>query len=243
MLRSLTTDLGSKLDTDLKYITTQTQLVTQLLWFCWVSAAMEQLQQQIVEQHLLAAAQQMEDQIDSEMHQLQKLDEDDMESLRQQRIQQMKKAALKKKEWLTKGHGEYNEIATEKEFFAEMKGEERMVCHFYRDNWPCKASCMLLPWWPACPDLMAANDLCETSFIACWLQLLLLSCSPSRCLLQVIDKHLQILAKKHVETKFIKVWQHLHIAQRPIGSCKPPGTLLHCKLQQRCRFMQRRAHS
>ena len=101
---------------------------------------MEQLQQQIVEQHLLAAAQQMEDQIDSEMHQLQKLDEDDMESLRQQRILQMKKAAQKKKEWLTKGHGEYNEIATEKEFFAEMKGEERMICHFYRDNWPCKVS-------------------------------------------------------------------------------------------------------
>ena len=99
---------------------------------------MEQLQQQIVEQHLLAAAQKVEDQLDNEMHQLQKLDEDDMESLRQQRLQQMKKAALKKKEWLSKGHGEYNEIATEKEFFAEMKGEERMICHFYRENWPCK---------------------------------------------------------------------------------------------------------
>lgn len=99
---------------------------------------MEQLQQQIVEQHLLATAQKVEDQLDNEMHQLQKLDEDDMESLRQQRLQQMKKAALKKQEWLRKGHGEYNEIASEKEFFAEMKGEERMICHFYRENWPCK---------------------------------------------------------------------------------------------------------
>lgn len=99
---------------------------------------MEQLQQQIVEQHLLATAQRVEDQLDNEMHQLQKLDEDDMESLRQQRLQQMKKAAIKKKEWLRKGHGEYNEIASEKEFFAEMKGEERMICHFYRENWPCK---------------------------------------------------------------------------------------------------------
>ena len=99
---------------------------------------MEQLHQQIVEQHLLATAQKVEDQLDNEMHQLQKLDEDDMESLRQQRLQQMKKAALKKKEWLRKGHGEYNEIASEKEFFAEMKGEERMICHFYRENWPCK---------------------------------------------------------------------------------------------------------
>lgn len=99
---------------------------------------MQQLQQQIVEQHLLAAAQKVEDQLDNEMHQLQRLEEDDMESLRQQRLQQMKKAAVKKKEWLSKGHGEYNEIATEKEFFAEMKGEERMICHFYRENWPCK---------------------------------------------------------------------------------------------------------
>lgn len=83
---------------------------------------MEQLQQQIVEHHLLAAAQKVEDQLDNEMHQLQKLEEDDMESLRQQRLQQMKKAALKKKEWLSKGHGEYNEIASEKEFFCRNEG-------------------------------------------------------------------------------------------------------------------------
>lgn len=112
---------------------------------------MEQLQQQIVEHHLLAAAQKVEDQLDNEMHQLQKLEEDDMESLRQQRLQQMKKAALKKKEWLSKGHGEYNEIATEKEFFAEMKGEERMICHFYRENWPCKVHRSKSSW----PALLA----------------------------------------------------------------------------------------
>lgn len=118
---------------------------------------MEQLQQQIVEQHLLAAAQKVEDQLDNEMHQLQKLDEDDMESLRQQRLQQMKKAALKKKEWLSKGHGEYNEIATEKEFFAEMKGEERMICHFYRENWPCKVL-MSMP---------SGRSLCCLSSLSC----------------------------------------------------------------------------
>ena len=47
----------------------------------------------------------------------------------------------------------------EKEFFNEMKKEEGMVCHFYRNNWPC----------------------------------------------QVMDKHLGLLAAKHVETKFVKV--------------------------------------
>ena len=43
-------------------------------------------------------------------------------------------------EWLKRGHGSYREIFGEKDFFAEMKGEERMVCHFFRDNWPCKVS-------------------------------------------------------------------------------------------------------
>ena len=38
------------------------------------------------------------------------------------------------------GTGSTGEIQGEKEFFAEMKGEERMVCHFYRSNWPCKVS-------------------------------------------------------------------------------------------------------
>lgn len=151
---------------------------------------MEQLQQQIVEQHLLAAAQKVEDQLDNEMHQLQRLDEDDMESLRQQRIQQMKKAALKKKEWLTKGHGEYNEIATEKEFFAEMKGEERMVCHFYRENWPCKVV------QPQCTH--CAQEFCYAA-----------APISTHILLQVMDKHMQILSKQHVETKFIKVWAEL----------------------------------
>ena len=43
----------------------------------------------------------------------------------------------KKQEWLTKGHGELREI-TEKDFFAEMKGVDRMVCHFYRSSVPCQ---------------------------------------------------------------------------------------------------------
>jgi hypothetical protein len=67
--------------------------------------------------------------------------------------------AKKKDEWLMKGHGELQDLQTEKDFFSAMKGEEKMVVHFYRDNWPCK----------------------------------------------VMDKHLRILAKKHLETKFCQV--------------------------------------
>ncbi|KAL0412603.1 UNVERIFIED_CONTAM: Thioredoxin domain-containing protein 9 [Sesamum radiatum] len=54
---------------------------------------------------------------------------------------------------------EYSEIPYEKEFFSVVKASERVVCHFYRENWPCK----------------------------------------------VMDKHLSILAKQHIETRFVKI--------------------------------------
>lgn len=53
-------------------------------------------------------------------------------------LQQLKKQKEKKEQWKRQGHGEYHELQHEKEFFETMKGEESMVCHFYRNNWPCK---------------------------------------------------------------------------------------------------------
>lgn len=54
------------------------------------------------------------------------------------RAQHIKRAAARKQQWLAAGHGEYREAATEMDWFAEVRGEERAVCHFYRDSWPCK---------------------------------------------------------------------------------------------------------
>eukprot|EP00798_Chlamydomonas_sp_ICE-L_P027592 gene27592-7228_t len=116
-------------------------------------------QQLVVEQAVAMVASQMERQLEEEMNRLDNLGESDLATIRKQRVLAMKKRQEKTKEWLARGHGEYNEIATEKEFFNEMKGEERMICHFYRENWPCK----------------------------------------------VMDKHLSLLAPKHVETKIIKI--------------------------------------
>merc|ERR1712071_256449 len=65
-----------------------------------------------------------------------------------------------KQEWLSKGHGEYTEIPSEKDFFSEVKDSKNVVCHFYRE-------------------------------------------STFRC--KIVDKHLNILATKHLETKFIKL--------------------------------------
>jgi thioredoxin-like negative regulator of GroEL len=72
----------------------------------------------------------------------------------------MKKHQEKKADWKLQGHGEYQEIPEEKEFFPVTKNSENCVIHFYR----------------------------EETF---------------RC--KIVDKHLNILAKKHIETKFCKI--------------------------------------
>ena len=100
--------------------------------------------QQAIEQSVVAAAQQVESQLDQQIADLDKLDSEDIETLRQKRVLQLKLLAKKKQEWLSRGHGEVSEILYEKDFFKEMKGEDRMICHFYRENWPCKV-------WPLFP--------------------------------------------------------------------------------------------
>ncbi|CAO2187652.1 unnamed protein product [Urochloa humidicola] len=119
---------------------------------------MDEVVSQILEKQVLSAAKAVEEKLDEEIAALDRLDPDDIEALRERRIQQMRRAAERRAKWRAMGHGEYTEVP-EKEFFAAAKASERLVCHFYRDNWPCK----------------------------------------------VLDKHLSILAKQHVETRFIKV--------------------------------------
>ncbi len=95
-------------------------------------------QQAIVEHALASVARHLEQQVDQELNKLDNLNDDDIEGIRQKRMADMKKRQEKMKDWVAKGHGEYREIFSEQEFFKEMKGEERMVCHFFRENWPCK---------------------------------------------------------------------------------------------------------
>lgn len=102
----------------------------------------------------------VEEQVDAELSKLNELEEDDFERLKEKRLEALKKAQKQKQEWLSKGHGEYREIPSEKDFFGEVKESKKVVCHFYRD-------------------------------------------STFRC--KILDKHLTILAKKHVETKFLKL--------------------------------------
>lgn len=93
---------------------------------------------QVIEQQVLTVAQVVEEKLDDEISKLDRLDEDDLEVLRERRLQQLKKMAAKKQHWVSLGHGEYQELMSEKEFFAAAKSSDRVVCHFYRENWPCK---------------------------------------------------------------------------------------------------------
>lgn len=90
--------------------------------------------QKQLEQQLLQAAQIAEEQIDAEIERLEKLDDDDLEGIRQRRMTAMKKMEEKKRRWIQLGHGEYSELANEQEFFDACKKSEHVIVHFYRQE-------------------------------------------------------------------------------------------------------------
>ncbi|XP_028397757.1 thioredoxin domain-containing protein 9-like [Dendronephthya gigantea] len=93
----------------------------------------------LIEQKVLEAASIVEEQIDSELNRLENLKEDDIDVVRERRLQQLKKQQVLKQELRRKGHGEYREIADEKDFFAVCKESDKVICHFYREStWRCK---------------------------------------------------------------------------------------------------------
>eukprot|EP00794_Sanderia_malayensis_P007177 gene7177-7983_t len=113
-----------------------------------------------MDRQILQAAKVVEECIDAEMDRMDRLDTDDIEALREKRLQELKRQSEKREEWISKGHGKYTEVPDEKDFFEEAKGHERLVCHFFRD-------------------------------------------STFRC--KILDQHLHTIARKHLETKFIKI--------------------------------------
>lgn len=100
---------------------------------------------QIIEKQVLTVAKVVEEKLDDEIAALDRLDDDDLEVLRERRLHQMKKMAEKRSRWISLGHGEYTEIPSEKDFFSIVKASDRVVCHFYRENWPCKVFALSFP--------------------------------------------------------------------------------------------------
>ena len=121
---------------------------------------MEAMIQAQMEHHMLNVAQTVEAELDAKIKQMDDMDEDDLERIRERRMMQMRKINDQKAVWRQMGHGEYTEISNEKEFFEAAKKSENLVCHFYRTATP-------------------------------------------RC--AIVDRHLAMIAKEHLECRFIKV--------------------------------------
>ena len=85
----------------------------------------------VVENAVLAAAENVEKQLDEELDRLNNLKDDDLEAIRRKRMAEMRKEAEQKVMWKRNGHGSMQHI-TEKEFFARAKSCERMVAIMYR---------------------------------------------------------------------------------------------------------------
>ena len=79
-----------------------------------------------------SAAEVMEEQVDAEMKKMNELDEDDIEAIRQRRLKAMQRSHAAKQEFIAKGHGGYDELPSEKDFFDKIKDCKRAVVHFYR---------------------------------------------------------------------------------------------------------------
>lgn len=120
----------------------------------------QQAVQNLLQQQVLKAAEIIEERLDEEIRQLDELKSDDIESLRERRLQQLKLQARKRQEYTARGHGDYTELADEKQFFEIVKKSPNVVVHFYRESTP-------------------------------------------RC--KIVDHHLKILSKRHIETRFVKV--------------------------------------
>uniref|UniRef100_A0A3Q3ISD4 Uncharacterized protein n=1 Tax=Monopterus albus TaxID=43700 RepID=A0A3Q3ISD4_MONAL len=76
----------------------------------------------------------VEEQVDTQLSKLNEMDEDDLERLKERRLEALKKAQKQKQEWLSKGHGEYRELPSERDFFSEVKDSKNVVCHFYKNS-------------------------------------------------------------------------------------------------------------
>ncbi|KAL5284171.1 TXNDC9 family protein [Megaselia abdita] len=83
---------------------------------------------------IMAAAQQIEKQLDQQLDKLDTMKTDDLQLLREQRLREMKELKKKQEEWIANGHGVFSELADEKEFFEVSKKSPNIVCHFYRDG-------------------------------------------------------------------------------------------------------------
>ncbi|KAK6101812.1 Thioredoxin domain-containing protein 9 [Brugia pahangi] len=124
----------------------------------FVSRQMNLSAEKMLGEQLLKVVTIAEEEVDRQIEKYDNFDENDLEAIRKRRLQELKKKQLQKQEWLKNGHGAYEEIPDERNFFDVVKKSAKVVCHFY------------LP-------------------------------TTERC--KIFNKHLEKIAAKHLETRFI----------------------------------------
>lgn len=85
-------------------------------------------------QEVLEAALYAERMLDEEINRLNSLETDDYEQLKEKRYKLLKLQYEQQQMWLSKKHGQYTEMACEKEWFEACQGSMNVVCHFYQDS-------------------------------------------------------------------------------------------------------------
>lgn len=75
---------------------------------------MAEMIQQALAAQLGQIGQAIEDQVDAEIHRMENMDEDNLEKLREKRIDHMKRMQKKQQEWRAAGHGEVRLIDGDK---------------------------------------------------------------------------------------------------------------------------------
>eukprot|EP01031_Cornospumella_fuschlensis_P041540 gene41540-50692_t len=89
-----------------------------------------------VNEGILKVAEEEERKLDERIRNLEQLDEDDFEALRERRKLAMMKQVRQEQDWKQLGHGVYSEMTDTKDFFNAAKKSRFMVVHFYRPVTP-----------------------------------------------------------------------------------------------------------
>ena len=68
----------------------------------------------------------------AELERTENLTEDDLATIRRNRVAEMKRKASEKQEWEHNGHGKFTKVNDQKEFFEATKKSSHTVCMFTR---------------------------------------------------------------------------------------------------------------
>jgi hypothetical protein len=96
---------------------------------------------QVLGERVLESLDRQEAELDEKIKRLENADDDELERLREKRLQQMKQKALKAQEMKANGHGEYSTLTDTNEFFQTIKKSEKVIVHFFT---PANSFCQLV---------------------------------------------------------------------------------------------------